>query len=55
VTYSKRRPALLPVQFVCLRCIGPLLTVMTALVSRVSLPDTVGGCVIVLHCPAFWV
>jgi len=55
LTYSKSRPALQPVRFVFLRCNGPLLTVITELVSWISLPDTIGYCVDVLHCPTFWV
>ena len=39
-----------PVQFVCLRCSGPLLAVITAPATWVSLPDTIGSCVGVLHC-----
>lgn len=46
----RRRPSVQPVQFVCLRCSGPLMTVITALATYVSLPATIGGCVGVLHC-----
>ena len=50
-----RRSAVQPVQFVCLRSIGPLMMVITAPATRVSLPDTIGGCVGVLHCLVFGV
>ena len=53
--YCSRRPAVQPVQFVCARCIEPLLTVRTALASRVSVPDTIGGRVVVVHSPVLWV
>ena len=51
----RRRPSFQPVQFVYLRCIGPVLTVITAPATWVVLPDTIGGCVDVLHCLMFGV
>jgi hypothetical protein len=54
LNYCRRRPAFQPVQFVCLRCMGPLLTVVTALASWMT-DQTQEMVVVMLHSPMFWV